>query len=106
MKRFFRATRKLNIPDLVSHITQRGAGKEPLFLEEKDYLFMLWLLKEIAGNYSISILAFCLMPNHVHLLLQPEEENLYDAMRDLFSRYARMFNLIIPRSLLRGQSLC
>ncbi len=92
MKRFFRATQKLNIPDLVSHITQRAAGKEPLFLEEKDYLFMLWLLKEIAGNYSISIFAFCLMPNHLHLLLQPEEENLYDAMRDLFSRYARMFN--------------
>jgi putative transposase len=92
IKRFFRATRKLNAPNLVSHITQRAAGKEPLFVEDEDYLFLLGLLKEIAGNYSLRLYAFCLMPNHLHLLLSPQEENLYDAMRDLFSRYAMMFN--------------
>jgi putative transposase len=92
IKRHFRATRKLNVPNVVSHITQRAAGKERLFLEDKDHLFMLWLLKEIARNYSLTMYAFCLMPNHVHLLLNPREENLDDAMRDLFSRYARMFN--------------
>jgi len=90
--RHFRATRKLNIPNLVSHITQRAAGKEPLFLEDSDYLFMLGLLKEIAQDYSLSIYAFCLMPNHAHILMSPREENLYDAMRDLFSRYAMRFN--------------
>lgn len=92
IKRYFRATQKLNAPGIVSHITQRAAGKEPLFLEDKDYLFMLGLLKEIANNYSIKIYAFCLMPNHTHLLLSPEEDNMYDAMRDLFSRYAMKFN--------------
>ena len=92
IKRYFRATRKLNIPNMVSHITQRAAGKEPLFLENGDYLFMLWLLKEIANNYTLRIYAFCLMQNHIHILLSPEEENLYDAMRDLFSRYAMKFN--------------
>jgi putative transposase len=92
ISRFFRATRKLNTPTLVSHITQRAAGKDPLFIEDGDYLFMLGLLKEIAGKYSLRIFAFCLMQNHVHLLLSPNEENLYDAMRDLFARYARWFN--------------
>lgn len=92
IKRYFRATRKLNSPGLVSHITQRAAGKEPLFLEESDYLFMLGLLKEISSNYALKIFAFCLMQNHIHLLLSPTEENLYDAMRDLFSRYAMGFN--------------
>lgn len=92
IKRFFRATRKLTSPGIVSHITQRAAGKEPLFLEDGDYLFMLGLLKEIAKKYSINMYAFCLMPNHVHLLLSPTEKNLYDAMRDLFSRYAMRFN--------------
>jgi len=92
IKRYFRATRKINIPNMVSHITQRAAGKEPLFLENWDYLFMLGLLKEIANNYALRIYAFCLMQNHIHLLLSPEEENLYDAMRDLFSRYAMKFN--------------
>ncbi len=92
IKRHFRAKRKLKTPDIVSHITQRAAGKEPLFLEDKDYRYMLWLLKEVARKYSLTLYAFCLMPNHVHLLLSPKEENLDDAMRDLFSRYARMFN--------------
>lgn len=92
IKRYFRTKRKLNTPKLVSHITQRAAGREPLFLEDSDYLVMLGLLKEIAQNYSLKIFAFCLMPNHVHLLLSPSRESLYDAMRDLFSRYAKMFN--------------
>ena len=92
IKRYFRARGKLNCAHFISHITQRAAGKEPLFLEESDYLFMLWLLKEISKKYSIEMYAFCLMPNHVHLLFRPEDENLYDAMRDLFSRYAVRFN--------------
>jgi REP-associated tyrosine transposase len=92
IKRYFRATRKLNAPNMVSHITQRAAGKEPLFLEDGDYLSMLGFLKEIANNCMLRIYAFCFMPNHIHLLLNPEEKNLYDAMRDLFSRYAMKFN--------------
>jgi len=92
IKRYFRATRKLNHPNLISHITQRAAGKEPLFLEKTDYLFMLGLLKDVADNASLRIYAFCLMPNHIHLLLSPKKGNLYDAMRDLFSRYAMQFN--------------
>jgi putative transposase len=53
---------------------------------------MIGCLKKIASNYSLRVYAFCLMPNHVHLLLSPTESNLYDAMRDLFSRYAMKFN--------------
>lgn len=92
IKRFFRATRKLTSPRLVSHLTQRAAGKEPLFVEESDYLFMLANIKEIAQKRSITMFAFCLMPNHLHLLLRPEADDLSDAMRDLFSRYAVRFN--------------
>lgn len=92
INRVFRTKRKLNVPGLVSHITQRAAGKEPLFLEDSDYLYMLVLLKEISHKHSIKPYAFCLMPNHIHLLLSPEQKNLYDAMRDLFSRYAMWFN--------------
>jgi putative transposase len=92
IKRYFRATRKLNTPNLISHITQRAAGKEPLFLEDSDYLFMLWLMKETSQNYSLTMYAFCLMPNHIHILLSPSRKNLSDAMRDLFARYAMQFN--------------
>lgn len=92
VKRVFRAKRKLKVPGLVSHITQRAAGKEPLFLEDSDYLYMLGLVKAISEQFSLSVYAFCLMQNHTHLLACPKEENLYDAMRDLFSRYAMWFN--------------
>ena len=92
IKRIFRATRKLTTPRLVSHLTQRAAGKEPLFVEDSDYLFMLANLKEIAQKRSLTVFAFCLMPNHLHLLLRPEADDLADAMRDLFSRYAMRFN--------------
>jgi putative transposase len=90
--RYFRATRKLNAPNIVSHITQRAAGKESLFLEDNDYLFMLGLLKESVQNYSLNMYAFCLMPNHVHLLFRTAEDNLYATMRNIFSRYAMRFN--------------
>ncbi|MFW6147953.1 MAG: helix-turn-helix domain-containing protein [Thermodesulfobacteriota bacterium] len=90
--RYFRATRKLRTPNLVSHITQKAAGKEPLFLEDADYLFMLGLLKDITHQFSLQMYAFCLMQNHIHLLFRPLEDNLYDAMRNLFSRYAMKFN--------------
>ena len=92
VKRVFRAKRKLTMPDLVSHITQRAAGKEPLFLEESDYLFMLEDLKDISQKRSLDIYAFCLMPNHIHFLLNPRKDELHEPMRDLFSRYAMRFN--------------
>ncbi|MEN8246999.1 MAG: transposase [Thermodesulfobacteriota bacterium] len=90
--RLFRATKKIKTANFISHITQRAAGKDLLFIEDNDYLFMLWLLKKISQKHKLEIFAFCLMSNHVHLLMRPKEENLYDAMRDLFSRYALRFN--------------
>jgi putative transposase len=92
MKRFFRSTRKLNQPGLISHITQRAAGKEPLFIGDRDRLLFIALLKEICLKYSIETFCFCLMPNHVHLLIRPEKPSLFDAMRDLFGRYGAAFN--------------
>jgi putative transposase len=90
--RFFRSTKKLKVPGVVSHLTQRAAGREPAFVEDEDYLTMMGLTKKVAEKYSLRLYAFCLMPNHVHLLLSPTEANLWDAMRDLFAQYARGFN--------------
>lgn len=91
-RRIFRARFKIQHPGLISHITQRAAGKEPLFLEKSDYLRMLALLKESAENFEINFFAFCLMPNHIHLLIRPEQENLAKAMHSIFARYAAWFN--------------
>ena len=90
--RIFRAKRKLTVPDIVSHVTQRVAGKEPLFIEDKDYLFMLANMKNIAKKRSLDVYAFCLMPTHIHILVSPRGDELNEVMRDLFSQYAMMFN--------------
>lgn len=92
VKRIFRAKRKLTVPDVVSHVTQRAAGKEPLFLEDSDYIYMLANMKDITKKRSLDVYAFCLMPTHVHILVSPRGDELDAAMRDLFSRYAMMFN--------------
>lgn len=92
VNRFFRARNKLTHGSVVSHITQRAAGKDPCFIEDDDFLCMLGFLKESAQKHSYEIFSFCLMRNHAHLLLRPTEDNLQDAMRDLFSRYAMRFN--------------
>jgi len=91
-QRVFRARYKLNEPGLISHITQRAAGREPLFVEDNDYLTFIALLKDVAQKMSLTFHAFCLMPNHAHLLLQPAEKNLSEAMHSIFSRYAMRFN--------------
>jgi len=92
VKRIFRAKQKMTLPHIVSHITQRAAGKDLLFIEDSDYLYMLSNIKEIAKSRSLDIYAFCLMPNHIHILLSPQRDELHEVMRDLFSRYAMMFN--------------
>ncbi|MDZ7696520.1 MAG: transposase [Deltaproteobacteria bacterium] len=92
VNRFFRARNKLTHGSVVSHITQRAAGKDPCFVEDDDFLCMLGFLKESALKHNYEIFSFCLMGNHAHLLLRPSEDNLQDAMRDLFSRYAMRFN--------------
>ena len=92
IKRFFSARRKINAPGVISHITQRASGSELLFQEEDDYLEMLARLKQISHTYDFEFIAFVLMPNHIHLLSHQNEANLHEAMRDLFSNYARRHN--------------
>ena len=91
-QRVFRSRHKLEAPGFISHITQRAAGREPLFLEDNDYLYFLSLLKDVSEKFSLSCFCFCLMPNHTHLLLEPAEKNLSAAMHSIFSRYANGFN--------------
>ena len=92
IRRIFRARQKVNVPGIISHITQRASGAERLFLEDDDYLEMLARLKKVSRTHKLEIMAFVLMPNHLHLLLLQSEANLDQAMRELFSGYARRHN--------------
>lgn len=91
-QRVFRAKHKVDQPGLISHITQRAAGRDSLFVDQSDYQRFVALVQESAATFSLVCDAFCLMPTHVHLLLEPRQENLAAAMHSVFARYATYFN--------------
>ncbi len=100
---YLRTRRKSSCPGLISHITQRATGSEPLFVEDADYLYMLKTVKDVAGEYGLTVFSFCLMTNHIHLLLRQNRNNLSSAMQSLFERYAIYFNRKYRR---RGHLFC
>lgn len=81
------------LPGFPHHITHRGFGKRKTFFNQGDYREYLSELLLVCKNNSIEMLAFCLMPNHVHLVLVPEnEEKLCWAIRQLGGRYQGYLN--------------
>lgn len=73
------------------HIVNRGIGRQILFEDEKDYLRFLETLKKVAGEESFEIIAYCLMENHIHMLLHVEKE-LGRIMKRITGSYARYYN--------------
>ena len=55
------------------HITQRGNNREPVFYDDQDRRTYIDLLKLYTQKFQVDIWAYCLMPNHVHLLTVPQE---------------------------------
>ena len=81
------------IPGLPHHVLQRGNRRQRTFFARSDYEYYLELLREWSGKRGVSIWAYCLMPNHVHLIVVPQEhENLSAAIGEVHRRYTRMIN--------------
>ncbi len=81
------------IPGLPHHITQRGNGRQKVFFEEADYALYLDLLAVAAERAQTEIWAYCLMPNHVHIVLVPSDEyGLSRTFGDLHRRYTGYVN--------------
>ncbi|MDH3973300.1 MAG: transposase [Deltaproteobacteria bacterium] len=75
------------------HIIQRGNNRENVFLDDDDKYFYLKLLKRYSERTNTSILSYCLMTNHVHLLLNPKEEkSLAKMMQGVALCYTQYFN--------------
>jgi putative transposase len=79
-------------PDAWYHIMNRGRRGEPIFIGKKDYQVFIELLKESSETWNIRMAAYCLMPNHYHLLVQTPEGNVSRAMRHINGVYTQRFN--------------
>ncbi|MBR4313519.1 MAG: transposase [Lachnospiraceae bacterium] len=88
MPRHSRIKSKTNI----YHVMSRGSNKQLLFDDETDCLRYLQLLNDIKKEYGIKVYAYCLMSNHVHIILKDDNEMLSTAIRRLNSRYAMYYN--------------
>lgn len=80
------------------HITGRGNGKQIIFNDDDDYLRYLNFLAKYNQNLSIEILAYCLMSNHIHLLIYDPEFNMNKLFRKVHSMYSRSFNYKYERT--------
>ena len=81
------------IPGFPHHVTQRGNGRRRTFFEDGDYALYLDLLAEAAERARAQVWAYCLMPNHVHIVLTPEDEQgLSRTFGELHRRYTGYIN--------------
>ena len=81
------------------HIIQRGNNREPIFADDDDYRFYLECLQDAAKSNLLSIHAYVLMTNHVHLLVTPEVSNsISKTMQSIGRRYVQYFNYTYDRT--------
>lgn len=75
------------------HVTQRGNRKEDIFFQNGDRAIYLKWLTEYCEKHQVEIVAYCLMSNHVHLVVVPfSAEGLYLTLQPLHTRYALYLN--------------
>ena len=76
------------------HVTQRGNRRQPTFFGDADYALYAGLLSTWCRHHGVAVWAYCLMPNHVHLILVPgTPDGLRGALAEAHRRYTRAINL-------------
>lgn len=85
--------RRLVLPGVALHVVQRGVDRTDCFREETDRLVYLSALRELVRKTQCALHAYCLMTNHVHMLLTPPDKDACSRlMHGLGRRYVRYFN--------------
>ena len=84
---------RLILPGIPHHVTQRGNRREQTFFEGGDYELYLDLLAEACGRAHVEIWGYCLMPNHVHIIAVPQDQDgLSRALRHVHRHYTGYIN--------------
>src|SRR2546423_11038050 len=74
------------------HVMARGVDGRRIFVDDHDYERYTGLLGDVVRRQGWHLLCYCLMPNHVHLMIETPEATLANGMQWLHSRYALAFN--------------
>jgi len=83
---------RIEFPGAVYHVTSRGDRQEKIFRDDDDRRSFLRILGQMAERFDARLLAYCLMGNHYHLVLQTRQANLSRCMRQLNGVYTQAFN--------------
>jgi putative transposase len=85
---------RIVLPGVAHHVTQRGNRRLPVFFADDDRALYLDLLRAGCAEARVRCLAWCLMNNHVHLILVPEHaDGLRAALGEAHRRYTRHINI-------------
>ena len=74
------------------HVVSRGNGRQNIFESDDDRRSFVELLSVFAGRNEVDVIAWCLMGNHVHLILRDDQSRLSETMQCLLTTYSRRFN--------------
>lgn len=90
---------RIVLPNYPHHIVQRGHNRRVVFAGEADYDYYLATLLEFKDVYGVKVYAYCLMTNHIHLVMEPPEEvaMLAKLMKRLAGRQTRYANRLDGR---------
>jgi putative transposase len=84
---------RLVLPGIAYHVTQRGNRRAQAFFEDGDYALYRDLLAQSAERAGAAVWSYCLMPNHVHVIVVPaDEDGLRRTFADTHRRYTGYIN--------------
>ena len=83
---------RLDFPGARHHVMNRGARREPIFLDDDDRRAMLDLLADLPERFGVRVHGYALMPNHYHLMLESVWGELPRAMRHVGGEFAQRLN--------------
>lgn len=85
---------RLVVPGYPHHVTQRGTRRMKTFFSAEDFQYYLDLVVKYKTESGVAVWAYCLMPNHVHLVVVPkQEDSLARLFRQVHRQYTRTINL-------------
>ena len=83
---------RIEYPNAWYHIMNRGRRGEFVFMTKNDYFGFIDLLEDTTEMWNLRVAAYCLMPNHYHLLVQTPDANISRCMRHIDGVYTQRFN--------------